>query len=238
MAKRLLLISLAVILAMQVADAATTVVTSSAGTAWDGSSAITGTGSIVAATSPTLVTPTLGAATATSVFHTAGAAPGAATSGVQAWQQLNTGTISFVDSALTANNRIADIGYNAGGFLGRFVNDAYSSAVNWMVVSGGSGGVTAISFPEHIVTGGAAPACGTGCASVTGNDNAFVVTAGSAVTSVAVSFGASWGASPVCNVSSNSTASTTDISAVSASAVTFGASVALTGALLYVNCRQ
>lgn len=94
----------------------------------------------------------------------------------------------------------------------------------------------------HYVTAGPTPTCGSGCASLAGNDNAFVVTTGAAQTSITVNFGGTgataWTTNPVCNVSSNSTASATDIASVSTSAITFGASVALSGALLYVNCRQ
>jgi hypothetical protein len=91
----------------------------------------------------------------------------------------------------------------------------------------------------HWVTGGFGPSCGTGCSAIaSGNDNAFTVTTGTAQTSITVNFGKTWGAAPVCNVSSNSTAAVTDIASVSTTAITFGASVALSGATLYVNCRQ
>lgn len=81
------------------------------------------------------------------------------------------------------------------------------------------------------------PTCGAGCASVTGTDGKFVATTGTAQTSVVVNFGANWGFTPVCVVSSNSLAAVVDIAARSATSITFGASVALTGAELYVNCQ-
>jgi hypothetical protein len=80
------------------------------------------------------------------------------------------------------------------------------------------------------------PTAGSGAASVAGNDQRFVVTAGTAQTSITVNFGHTWAAAPVCTLSSNSTASVVDIASIGTTAVTFGASVALTGALLYVLC--
>lgn len=78
--------------------------------------------------------------------------------------------------------------------------------------------------------------CGSGCSSVSGNPQKMVVTTGTAQTSVTVNFGITWTAAPVCTISSNSTASVVDITSTSTTAITFGASVALTGALLNVLC--
>lgn len=90
----------------------------------------------------------------------------------------------------------------------------------------------------HWITGGSAPTAGTGAASVAGNDVAFNVTVGSAVTSATVNFGHTWASIPKCIVSSNSVASIVDVASVSTTAITFGASVALTGAVLTVHCLQ
>jgi hypothetical protein len=80
------------------------------------------------------------------------------------------------------------------------------------------------------------PTAGSGAASVAGNDQAFVVTAGTAQTSIAVNFGHTWAAAPVCTISTNSTASVVDIASTSTTVITFGASVALTGSLINVVC--
>lgn len=80
------------------------------------------------------------------------------------------------------------------------------------------------------------PTAGSGAASVAGNDQKFVVTAGTAQTSITVNFGHTWVSAPVCTISSNSTASVTDISSVSTTSITFGASVALTGATINAVC--
>lgn len=83
---------------------------------------------------------------------------------------------------------------------------------------------------------GFTPTAGSGAASVAGNDQRFVVTAGTAQTSITVNFGHTWTAAPVCTLASNSTASVVDITSISTTAITFGASVALTGSLLYALC--
>lgn len=83
---------------------------------------------------------------------------------------------------------------------------------------------------------GFTPTAGSGAASVAGNDQDFVVTTGTAQTSVAVNFGHTWGAAPVCVVTSNSTASVVDIASTTTTVITFGASVALTGSLINVHC--
>jgi len=80
------------------------------------------------------------------------------------------------------------------------------------------------------------PTAGSGATSVAGNDQRFVITSGTAQTSVTANFGHMWTAAPVCTISSNSTASVVDITSTSTTAITLGASVALTGATINVLC--
>lgn len=80
------------------------------------------------------------------------------------------------------------------------------------------------------------PTAGSGASSVAGNDQIFVVTAGTAQTSITVNFGHTWAAAPNCTISTNSTASVVDIASVSTTVITFGASVALTGSLINAHC--
>lgn len=92
-------------------------------------------------------------------------------------------------------------------------------------------------FAGYIVPNPAGtPTCGSGCAAVAGNDQKFVATTGTAQTSVTVNFGHTWAATPVCTIGTNSTASVVDIASTSTAAITFGASVALTGATINVVC--
>lgn len=90
-------------------------------------------------------------------------------------------------------------------------------------------GIVAVSSPFS-------PTCGTGCSSVTGTDQKFVVTPGTAQTSVVVNFGHTWSTTPNCTLSSSQNASVIDVSAISASSITFGASIAVTGGSIYALC--
>lgn len=222
----------------------------------------TGTGANVLAISPTLTTPVLGAATGTSLTLGAGVLN-------QTFSQ-NGGTVSSLTNANSCTTCYAGYAFVGGGNSGALYalsalwTTANEYVANSVIVEGQQAGGLGLSGSAsggapvtiwvnatkaatfipggHYVTAGPTPTCGSGCTSVAGNDNAFVVTTGTAQTAITVNFGGSgataWTANPVCNVSSNSTASVTDISTVSTSAITFGASVVLSGALLYVNCRQ
>lgn len=92
---------------------------------------------------------------------------------------------------------------------------------------------------SHFVSSGTTPSMGT-CGtspSVDGTDLAGVVTVGGGVvTSCAMTFGSSFGRTPVCVVATNSTAVTADIGSISSSAVTFGFSATLGGGTIWYIC--
>lgn len=91
----------------------------------------------------------------------------------------------------------------------------------------------------HLYSAGPAPAvssCGTGSGSVVGDDQSGTITTATAATACTVTFSHSYAATPVCTVSDNSLVGFADISSISASAVTFGISSALTGGNLYYAC--
>jgi len=68
----------------------------------------------------------------------------------------------YVDLNQTANDRIADLDWYSGTFRGRFVNDAYGAATDWMVVTGGyAAGTTSIQFIGPTTITGAATITGT-----------------------------------------------------------------------------
>jgi hypothetical protein len=120
-----------------------------------------------------------------------------------------------------------------GVSIGNSTFNATDPGAGFLAVQGG------VSFGAFLASTGAAPTCGTGCASVTGSSTKFAVTAGTAVTSITVNFAASYYASaPVCTIGSGSTASVVDVATVTASAITLGASVALTGGVTQVICVQ
>lgn len=106
--------------------------------------ATTGTGAVVLATAPTVTT-----LTATgSLIAKGGANPTATTTCGLAWASSGAAFYTFVDSTRTTNNRIAEWVWSSGALVGRFANDAYNAATNFMTVTGGQGaGITSIQFP-------------------------------------------------------------------------------------------
>lgn len=77
--------------------------------------------------------------------------------------------------------------------------------------------------------------CGSGCTSVTGNPQKVSAVTGTAQTSITVNFGITWPAAPICVPVGDSLAATLDATTTT-TAVTFGASVALTGATIRALC--
>jgi hypothetical protein len=76
-------------------------------------------------------------------FFTGGAAPAVTTTGLN----VLSSQIEFIDSARTANNRMAEFIWTGGSFRGRWVNDAYSASTNWLTVLGGqAAGTTSITL--------------------------------------------------------------------------------------------
>lgn len=156
----------------------------------------------------------------------------------------NTGAFaanSFTSISTTAGYLLGDrtsdatnlwLTYATAGTTFRLYN--VNDATDWFTVAKATGAASFFGLIRPSIA--ATLTCGSGCSSVTGNPQKFVVTTGTAQTSVVVNFGITWPATPVCTVSSNSTASVVDIAARSTTAITFGASVALTGAELYVLC--
>lgn len=98
--------------------------------------------------------------------------------------------------------------------------------------------VLTLDAATHTIYGGSVPTCGTGCSSVTGTDNGFVVTTGSAVTSFAVNFNKTWGAAPICTATGDASTAFVYISAVSTTAITLNSSAAFTSDKVYVRCAQ
>lgn len=91
----------------------------------------------------------------------------------------------------------------------------------------------------HQITGGSAPSCGTGCASVTGNDTSMVVTTGTAVTSFAVNFNKTWAAAPTCTANGDAATGFVYLGTPpSTTVLTLNASAAFTADKVYVHCTQ
>lgn len=100
----------------------------------------------------------------------------------------------------------------------------------------------AISTSGHLITSGSPPSlgsCGTN-PSVVGDDNQGIITVGSgvSVTACTMNFMNSWGVgcNVACQAATNSTAAIDDVSAISATSVTFSFSVSLGGGLIFYRC--
>lgn len=123
-------------------------------------SAATGTGSAVLASSPTLVTPILGAATGTSLALT-----GFLSSGTLSQANLHvsgtTPTSAISDTSAAANTKTWDWIPSGGSLQGRAINDAYNSASNWIVVNRSVATATSIIFPTGNIQIGTTGVTGT-----------------------------------------------------------------------------
>src|SRR5882672_188474 len=99
-----------------------------------------------------------------------------------------------------------------------------------------------ISTSGHFITNaGTTPvisSCGTTPnGSVVGNDNEGTITVGGgAVTACTLTFAKTWGVAPVCVITDNSTATTGDISSVSATAFTSSFSISIGGGTIWYRC--
>lgn len=96
-----------------------------------------------------------------------------------------------------------------------------------------------VSTSGHFLTGGASPtlsSCGSS-PSVSGDDNEGTITVGGGiVTACTLAFSSTWGATPTCVISDNSTAITGDISSLSATSMTTSFSASLGGGIIYYRC--
>ncbi len=95
----------------------------------------------------------------------------------------------------------------------------------------------------HIITGGPAPTCGTGCAAIAGNDTNMRVTAGSSVTSITVNFANAWTNSsgtsitPICIANEESAGTVASNASSTPSTVVITTLSALTTKFIAVHCE-
>jgi len=84
-----------------------------------------------------------------SIFSSGGSgAPSSASSGIQLGNTASGATtLVLVNSAGAANSKIADFNWTGTALQGRFTNDAYSAATNWISVTGNSTAVSSVNFP-------------------------------------------------------------------------------------------
>lgn len=103
--------------------------------------------------------------------------------------------------------------------------------------SGSTQPVAELNSVGHYITSGPKPSVSGGTSSISGNDNNGTITiVGTALTSVTLTFANTWGTAPDCTESDNQTASTGDISSVSATSITFSFSVGISTGTLWYHC--
>lgn len=87
---------------------------------------------------------------------------------------------------------------------------------------------------------GAAPTCGTGCASITTNstNTRGSMVSGSSVSAVTLNWSATLAATPFCTISDSNSTAVADISALSTSVLTVSLASALTSVTIYWICFQ
>jgi hypothetical protein len=103
----------------------------------------------------------------------------------------NSGFLSYgaVDATRSANNRIHEFLMGGAGFTGRFINDAYTLATNWLEVSGGyAAGITNIRFNGPVGINGKNGISAT-AAAATATDLATVITLANSLRQRAIDFG-------------------------------------------------
>lgn len=113
------------------------------------------------------------------------------------------------------------------------------STISPLAVAGNGVQFMQIDSKGHLITGGSAPSCGTGCASVTGDDRTMRVLSGTAVTSVTVNFANTYITSPVCIATEDENATIGIIDAsTTPTTIVITSSVTLTAKHLGLICQN
>lgn len=132
--------------------------------------------------------------------------------------------------------------YGAGGGGGGGVSagNGGNGAQGEVIITGTlTSGQTGMSIDQfgHLITGGQAPTCGTGCSSVQGDDRTMRVLTGSSVSSVTVNFANAWNTAPICIPTDMSGVSTGVEASTTATTVVLSLSTALTTKFIGVTCQ-
>lgn len=91
---------------------------------------------------------------------------------------------------------------------------------------------------SHKLTGGATPTCGSGCSSVTGDDQTMRVIVGSSISTATVNFSHTYSLTPVCIATEESAGTTTTDASSTPATVVLEFSAALTTKTVSVICQQ
>lgn len=163
---------------------------------------------------------------------------------------VTVGSVAFFNGILpTANytftvsnqGQVSDFGETVTGPLSVYNISVGSQTYDAKFSSTTTNFHVAISTSGHLITSGPIPTisvCGTTPnGSVVGDDNNGTITVGGgSVTACTLTFASTWGSSPTCQEADSSVTPTADISAISATAVTFGFSASIGGGTIWYHC--
>lgn len=90
----------------------------------------------------------------------------------------------------------------------------------------------------HLRTGGPVPTCGTGCASVSGDDRTMLVTTGTSAAIIVANFANSYAETPICQVSEEGGLTATFDASSTPTSVTISTSLGVTGVRLGIICQM
>lgn len=151
---------------------------------------------------------------------------------------LNSGTTRAEKMRLT-NAGLLGIG-TTSPYATLSVQSGASTGDAFAVATSSGAAVFGIDNDGHTFTSGPAPvisACGTGTGTVVGDDQSGTITTATAATACTMTFAKAYRNTPTCRVTDNSLVGFADVASISTSAVTFGISSALTGGLLFYDCK-
>lgn len=98
--------------------------------------------------------------------------------------------------------------------------------------------VEQIDASGHLITGGTAPSCGTGCSSVTGDDRTMRVLTGSGVTSITVNFASTYTVTPICIANEENALTATVNASTTPTTVVLTTGTSLTSKIIGIICQS
>lgn len=111
------------------------------------------------------------------------------------------------------------------------------SGISPFVVGSNSIQFMQIDSVGHKITGGATPSCGTGCTSITGDDQTMRILSGAGVTSITVNFASTYTTSPACFAMEDAAASPGMAASTTPTTVLITSSASLSSKYVSVICQ-
>ena len=161
--------------------------------------------------------------------------------------RVSTSTLGFINNSIltletTASNTVA-IGTTTNNATLFVQGTSSAPALSLFTIASSSGSTTfSIDSKSHVITGGPQPTVSGGTSSMgsPSNDNSgFINVAGTALTSVTLTFATPWAKTPVCVESDNVLATAGDITSISTTTLVIGFGTGgVTTATVWYQCSQ